>query len=247
MAKFNNGKNLSVVIQLQKKNEKKALKILEKEASLHFGNGRYAYILHDKDITEEGKEKGDHIHLIFISPVGKSSENWLDWFTSWLKIDRDAISIEMVKNEKSCLRYLVHLDNPSKHQYSIEEVHTNMIDSLKRCYESANAFVNNPTLEQLINAAEEGKEGIYRLVGLQGYERACRVLDQIQEEKTREIYLKHQIDNLLISLCDVTANKKYLTLGYIPLKDYQDILESASARAKDILAYIKSINQKVIA
>lgn len=247
MAKFNNGKNLNVVIQLQKANEKEALALLNKEAPLHFGNGRYAYILHNKDVDEVGELKGDHLHIVFLSPVGKSSENWLDFFEKWLNVDRDAISIEMVKNEKASLRYLIHLDNPSKHQYSIDEVVTNMGDALKRCYESANAFVTNPTLEQLKNAAQEGKEGIYKLVGLNGYEKACRVLDQIQDEKTREGYLKNQLDTLYFSLASVTAEPKYLKLGYIPLKDYQDILESSSMRLKEIVEYLKSVRKKVIA
>lgn len=247
MAKFNNGKNLNVVIQLQKANKKGVLDILDKDAPLHFGNGRYAYILHDKDTTDEGEFKGDHIHLIFISPIGKSSENWLTFFTDWLPVDKDAISIEMVRNEKSCLRYLIHLDNPSKYQYKAEEVKSNMADTLKRVFESSNAFVSNPTLEQLKNAAEGGKEGIYKLVGLQGYERACRVLDQIQDEKTREGYLQKQLDTLYFSLASVTAETKYLKLGYIPLKDYQDILESSSVRLKEILEFLKQTRKHVVA
>lgn len=247
MAKFNNGKNLNVVIQLQKTNKKEALELLDSEASLHFGNGRYAYILHDKDINEDGELKPSHVHLVFISPIGKSSDNWIEFFKKWLNVDSDAISIEMVKNEKACLRYLIHLDNPTKHQYSSDEVKTNMKDALRRAFDSANGYVSNPTLEQLKIASMEGKEGIYKLVGLQGFEKACRILDQIQEENTRETYLRKQIDQLLIALCDVTSNEKYLRYGYIPLKDYQDILESATARATEIINYIKSIKQKVIA
>ena len=76
----------------------------------------WAYCLHDSDITDDGSPKKDHIHFL-----GK-----LDDVRSPDVVCRDLQlpihSIANVKNWKAACRYLVHLDSPSKFQYSIDDV-----------------------------------------------------------------------------------------------------------------------------
>lgn len=76
----------------------------------------WAYCLHDSDINVDGSPKKEHIHL-----VGK-----LDDVRSPDVVCRDLSiplnSISNIKNWKAACRYLVHLDSPTKFQYSFDDV-----------------------------------------------------------------------------------------------------------------------------
>lgn len=76
----------------------------------------WAYCLHDSDIAEDGSPKKSHIHFL-----GK-----LDDVRSPEIVCRDLqlplSSIANVKSWKAACRYLVHLDSPSKFQYSCDDV-----------------------------------------------------------------------------------------------------------------------------
>lgn len=244
MANFNSGKSLAIVLQLQKANEKETLALLDKEASSLFGRGRYAYILHDKDVLESGEIKGNHIHLVFTAESAKSSANWIKHFSDLLHLEQEAVSVEMQGSEKKCLRYLLHLDDPAKHQYDRSEVITNMPETCKKAWEANNSFVSNPTLEQLIEANKEGAKGIYNLVGLSQFDKATRVLDRIKTEASREQRMVEEVQNLYKSLVSFTANPKYNKNGSVPLKDFQEALESVSDTLERMLRYQKQMEKK---
>lgn len=76
----------------------------------------WAYCLHDSDTNDDGSPKKDHIHF-----VGK-----LDDVRSPEVVCRDLSipinSISNIKNWKAACRYLVHLDSPTKFQYSFDDV-----------------------------------------------------------------------------------------------------------------------------
>lgn len=76
----------------------------------------WAYCLHDSDTNDDGAPKKVHIHFL-----GK-----LDDVRSPDVVCRDLQlpinSITNVKSWKAACRYLVHLDSPTKFQYSIDDV-----------------------------------------------------------------------------------------------------------------------------
>lgn len=76
----------------------------------------WAYCLHDSDFCEDGSPKKSHIHFL-----GK-----LDDVRSPEVVCRDlclpSSSISNVKSWKAACRYLIHLDSPTKFQYSIDDV-----------------------------------------------------------------------------------------------------------------------------
>lgn len=76
----------------------------------------WAYCSHDSDITDDGSPKKEHIHFL-----GK-----LDDVRSPDVVCRDLhlpiTSISNIKSWKAACRYLVHLDSPTKYQYSIDDV-----------------------------------------------------------------------------------------------------------------------------
>lgn len=84
------------------------LKILNK-----YKNIQWAYIMHDKDNVKE------HYHLRIFCEDKKSISAW----AKLLKVEKHEIEILIYK--KLSIRYLVHLDNPEKYQYSFDNIISN--------------------------------------------------------------------------------------------------------------------------
>lgn len=79
----------------------------------------FAYIVHDKDVNEEGEIKKAHIHWC----GKKSSPAPLSTISNALGVE--ANNIKFCRNWKLSLRYLIHADNPEKFQYDAENVTAN--------------------------------------------------------------------------------------------------------------------------
>lgn len=235
MANFNNGKNIAVVIQCQK--EKGVLARLDKKAPSLFGRGRYAYILHDKDLLDKGGMKGKHIHLVLCAEIGMSSANWIKHFADGLEIESSAVSVQMQGSEKKCLRYLLHLDDPDKHQYDRSEVITNMPDTCKKAWESSSSFVNNPTLDQLEEAYKGGPRALYNLVGMNAFKKAQAVCETIIHADTEAERLLSMVQSLRETLATFTANPKYLEKGYIPFQDFQAALYAVDGTLEEMTRF----------
>lgn len=82
----------------------------------------FCYILHDKDVTENGELKKPHIHWLG-RRKNASSVNYIADVMG-LKVNE----IEVIRNWKGAIRYLTHIDYPDKYQYSIEDINSNMED-----------------------------------------------------------------------------------------------------------------------
>ena len=93
----------------------------------------YYYILHDKDVNNEGLIKKEHYHIIINYVLNDKKRSYIEiarknpiikelYELAKSNIDNN---IEKVKNTKQMLRYLIHLDNKEKYQYNIDEVITN--------------------------------------------------------------------------------------------------------------------------
>lgn len=73
--------------------------------------------LHDKDINPGGEIKKPHYHVVVMFEGKKSIEQVTDLFSSF-----GGVGCEKVNSIRGYARYLVHLDNPEKAQYSISDV-----------------------------------------------------------------------------------------------------------------------------
>ena len=83
----------------------------------------FAYILHDKDINSEtGELKKPHYHCVVrVKPCT------LDCLLN--KFDNLPSNFVQYNHDfKFCIRYLIHLDDSSKYQYSSSEIVTNVTD-----------------------------------------------------------------------------------------------------------------------
>lgn len=72
---------------------------------------------HDKDKNPTGEDKKPHFHVMIMFEGVKTQEQALEAF-----VQIGGVGLEVVNSVRGYARYLCHLDNPEKEQYSIEEV-----------------------------------------------------------------------------------------------------------------------------
>lgn len=119
---MNYNRNFTLILYPEDKTHMEALEKIQK-------NYDCAFILHNKDVTEDGEIKKEHYHCVL--RVG-ANPRWRSAVAEELKLSLS--HIEGCNLEKQ-LRYLIHFDNPDKYQYDIEEVKGNL---KKRVKESIN-------------------------------------------------------------------------------------------------------------
>lgn len=98
--------------------------MIELESFLKRFKCPYFFILHDKDINEDGTIKKPHFHIALDYSDGKER------LTSRVKsIFCEGLTeyalVEYVQNPKAFIRYLTHKDHKEKYQYVDNDVHTN--------------------------------------------------------------------------------------------------------------------------
>ena len=74
--------------------------------------------LHDKDKNPDGSPKEEHYHAMFMFSGVKTYQQVLN-VVGWLN---GVAHVEPVNDTRSMARYFCHLDNPSKAQYSTDDV-----------------------------------------------------------------------------------------------------------------------------
>lgn len=74
--------------------------------------------LHDRDINPGGEPKKPHYHVIIMFDSVKTIEQALSLFSQIGGTDY----VEQIQSIRGYARYLCHLDNPEKVQYSVEDV-----------------------------------------------------------------------------------------------------------------------------
>lgn len=80
---------------------------------------QWAYILHDSDVDSDGNPKKLHYHF-----YGKSSDKLTASGIAY-RVHVPESACRVVSSWKGALRYLVHADNPEKHQYNVSDIVSN--------------------------------------------------------------------------------------------------------------------------
>lgn len=79
----------------------------------------YAYILHDKDILENGEPKPKHYHILLSLHNGNNVSTVINWFYGF--IDDKGLEIntlgQIMNNRQGALLYLTHNTPASSHKY----------------------------------------------------------------------------------------------------------------------------------
>lgn len=157
-------------------------------------------ILHDQDEevdpeTGEIVPKGNHWHCI----IKFRTQRYLSAVAA--ELDVEANLFRDCKNFDGYARYMLHLDDPDKHQYEFKD----MVGSLKdlaekacigtetvdeqflRCMELLDSFGCEVTMRQFATAC--AKAGLYSVCRGSGY-----LMAQIIKEHNREVYQQHEYD-----------------------------------------------------
>lgn len=80
---------------------------------------QWAYILHDSDVDSDGNPKKPHYHF-----YGKSADKLTSSGLAY-RVHVPESACRVVSKWKGALRYLVHADNPEKHQYAVSDISSN--------------------------------------------------------------------------------------------------------------------------
>ena len=76
----------------------------------------YIYILHDKDLDDNGSLKKPHVHCV----INVSNAKWNTALSESITIPLNYI--QKIRNIENSLDYLIHFNDDSKYQYSLDEV-----------------------------------------------------------------------------------------------------------------------------
>lgn len=80
------------------------------------GAAKWAYAIHDKDVLDDGtgERKKPHAHIVLAFNNARS----VSAIANYMDILPQFVEPVKGKSERGALRYLLHLDDPGKHQYS---------------------------------------------------------------------------------------------------------------------------------
>lgn len=114
-----------------------------------------SYILHDSDYNEDGELKKPHYHVVCKKGSGV---NLTTIQNRYGKLGVLSNHIYIITSYKQQLRYLLHLDDKEKAQYSSDEVESNVVDLAKY-------FNQKPEGLQVLDMVDERLNGMsYRQI-----------------------------------------------------------------------------------
>lgn len=149
-------------------------------------NCLYWYILHDKDIKDNGELKTPHFHLVLWFKFKSCYKQYvIDYLSDLLGCSKEVISVEPMEDLNKSLRYLTHIDNEDKYRYCEEDVKTN---SSVIYYRSV--FGSSLTAQYLVECLKFTNFNKVRLIDtfitLQEYKRYRDVLDDLIKENIKK-------------------------------------------------------------
>lgn len=122
------------------------------------GNLYFISPLHDKDVYEDGEKKGElkkaHWHLLLCFQNARFYNSVAKEFATYGVIEQN---LNSVKNLNSAVRYLCHLDNPEKAQYSIKDIRTNCKELEKYLKKKVDKLSQSEIAEILIQKLDDSK------------------------------------------------------------------------------------------
>lgn len=143
----------------------------------------YAYILHDKDILDNGSAKTPHIHLVALLNSSRCRlSTTMNNLSAATGVNEMAISIEKANDFNGSIQYLIHKNNTDKFQYNVLDIMTNMPKGELDVY--LNSDGGGVSIETLVAIVKQNRSviDIIRAVGLQNYRLYRNVIWDIYTE-----------------------------------------------------------------
>ncbi|MCQ2088368.1 MAG: replication protein [Bacilli bacterium] len=154
----------------------------------------YSFIEHNKDELASGVLKTDHIHAVYVkgSRTRVITEiNYLQKALGYTDSERGLISVDTCGSYERSLRYLIHKDDPMKHQYDVGEIITNLDGKLISEIMTAECIRDELNIDELIKivlTCNGLRSAIYSTIGLKYSVRYGKIIDNLIKEyygKTR--------------------------------------------------------------
>lgn len=86
----------------------------------------YAFIVHDKDILEDGTFKTLHIHFVADLKVTCRLSTTINSISTALTVDPFSITLDKYSSFEGSIQYLIHKNNPEKAQYKQSDIISNI-------------------------------------------------------------------------------------------------------------------------
>lgn len=87
------------------------------------GCRHYVYILHDKDVNEDGSTRSPHFHILCTFAQNKS----FNAVASLVESDQNTF-VQQLQDVGGAFSYLIHQNNPEKYQYNSDDLVSDDID-----------------------------------------------------------------------------------------------------------------------
>lgn len=146
---------------------------------------QYAFILHDKDILEDGTPKTPHLHAVCNMNSSKQRiATILNDLTKSLDISPLLVTIDKYSSFNSSIQYLIHKNNEEKYQYDLKDIVTNIPRQELDLFMKYNTQSEELTAERLIDVVRKANKrtDIMREVGLFNYRINRPVIMDIAQE-----------------------------------------------------------------
>lgn len=89
----------------------------------------YALAVHDLDTDANGDRMTSHIHVVAVMEQCRALQTWLNEIADALGVDTLSVSVDKASSVKRSIRYLIHKDDPEKHQYPLGSIIHNWADA----------------------------------------------------------------------------------------------------------------------
>lgn len=146
---------------------------------------QYAFILHDKDILEDGTPKTPHLHVVCNMNNSKQRiATILNDLTKTLDISAFLVTIDKYSSFNSSIQYLIHKNNEEKYQYDVKDIITNIPTQELDLFMKYETQSEELTAERLIDVVKKAhkRTDIMREVGLFNYRINRPVIMDIAQE-----------------------------------------------------------------
>lgn len=165
--------------------------ILDENANL------YGFILHDKDMDEDGRIKTPHIHFVADMKKRIRVSTLINKIAKACDLDTMAITIDKYSSFEGSFQYLIHLNNPSKFHYGIEQVTTNVPeDDIDLILDATTTVLDFEVLKGACRQADDILD-VIEIIGLSAYKsyrpvvldvyQAIQRRDAVEKSLTREV------------------------------------------------------------
>lgn len=143
----------------------------------------YAYILHDKDILDNGSPKTPHIHLVALLNSSRCRlSTTMNNLSAATGVNEMAISIEKANDFNGSIQYLIHKNNSDKYQYNVLDIMSNLPKGELDVYLYTEG--GGVSIETLVAIVKQNRSviDIIRAIGLQNYRLYRNVIWDIYTE-----------------------------------------------------------------